>query len=296
MGGGEAVLPGTGLRIPAGACDCHVHVFGPVARFPFSSDRTYTPGPAPTEDLVRHQRGLGLSRTIVVQPSVYGTDNRCTLAALAELGDAARGVAVCRTDMSAEELWALHEAGIRGLRLNLVAAEVGDPRLARAAVEQTAAQARPLGWHVQIFATPQIVLALREVIADLPVPVVIDHFGGIRDIRQPEFPALLALVERGSAYVKLSAAYLVSDYARSPDVAQVARTLMAANAARLLWGSNWPHPAGGTGGTVEGIAPFRRVDDAEAISILSGWAGAPEMFRRILVENPAALYGFETAS
>lgn len=296
MAGGEPVAPDTGLRIPAGACDCHVHVFGPVSRFPYSPYRSYTPEAAPTEDLIRHQRGLGLSRTVVVQPSVYGTDNGCTLAALAELGDAARGVAVCGADTPTEELRVLHEAGIRGLRLNLTAAGISDPRLARVALEQAAAQAQPLGWHIQIFTTPDTIAALHEVIADLPVPVVIDHFGGIRDIRQPEFAALLALVESGSAYVKLSAAYLVAENARSPDVAQVARALIAANAARLLWGSNWPHPTGGTGGTVEGVAPFRRVDDAEALAVLSGWAGDSEMFRRILVDNPAALYGFEPTS
>ncbi|WP_414475498.1 amidohydrolase family protein [Microvirga sp. M2] len=283
--------------VPAGACDCHVHVFGPHDRFRLSHDRLYMPGAALLADLIAHQRTLGLDRVVIVQPSPYGTDNSCMLDALRQLGGKARGVAVVDARASAETLHDLQEAGIRGLRINLETAGVTDPLAARRHLEETAAQAAPLGWHIQIYADLGVIAALHDVISGLPVPVVFDHFARIRGAKGPDQPhlaALLSLMHSGKAYVKLSAPRRISDLPDHADAGEIAKILASANPERLLWGSDWPHP-----GARPGIArdpnrmePFHTDDDGLALNRLNAWMGDADLMRRILVENPARLYGF----
>ncbi|HEV8030755.1 MAG TPA: ROK family protein, partial [Stellaceae bacterium] len=211
------------FAVPPGACDCHVHVFGKAAEFPFAARRGYTPPPASTEELLALQRGLSLSRVVIVQPSIYGSDNSCTLDGMRRLGDRARGVAVIDDATSNAALDEMHQAGVRGIRVNLETAGETDPDAARrnllAAVERVA----PRGWHVQVYTRLSVVSALADEITRLSVPIVIDHFGGAQasaGIRQPGFSDLLALVKAGYAYVKVSAAYRSSD--RPPAYGDVA--------------------------------------------------------------------------
>lgn len=283
--------------MPRGGCDCHVHVFGPFDRFALAAERRYTPGAARLRDLVAHQRALRLDRVVIVQPSPYGTDNACLLDALHHLGDAARGVAVIDAATPDTVLAQMHAAGVRGVRLNLATGGVRDPALARAALQATAARVAPLGWHVQIYAELALLDALAATLAALPVPVVIDHFG--RPVaeagrEQPGVAALCALLRGGRIYVKLSAPYLISDAPDYADAAPLARLLAAANPARVLFGSNWPHPAGRRGATPQpGIEPFRPEDDGMALRRLAGWLGDDAaLWRLLLVDNPARLYGF----
>ncbi|MEZ0167302.1 amidohydrolase family protein [Microvirga sp. TS319] len=285
------------FEVPAGACDCHVHVFGPYDRFPLSPDRLYMPGPALLTELIAHQQALGLDRIVIVQPSPYGTDNSCMLDALHHLGSKARGVAVIDAGASKETLRGLHEAGIRGLRINLETAGVTDPLAARRHLEETAARAAPFGWHIQIYADLGIVAALHDVISGLPVPIVFDHFARIKGVKGPDQPnlaALLSLMHSGKAYVKLSAPRRISDLPGHADAGEIANILARVNPERLLWGSDWPHP-----GTRPGIArdpnrmePFHPDDDGFALNRLNAWMGSVDLMRQVLVENPARLYGF----
>lgn len=283
--------------VPAGACDCHVHVFGPYDRFPLSPDRRYMPGPAPLADLLAHQQTLGLDRVVIVQPSAYSMDNSCMLDALHHLGDKARGVAVVDAGASETTLRDLHEAGIRGLRVNLETVGVTDPLVARRHLEETAAQAVPFGWHVQVYVDLGVIAALHDVIRDLPVPIVFDHFARARAEQgpdQPDLAALLSLMRSGKAYVKLSAPRRISDMPDHADAGEIAKALARANPERILWGSDWPHPGARPGIARDSnrLEPFHPDDDGLALNRLNSWMGSADLTRRVLVENPARLYGF----
>lgn len=267
------------MNIPPGACDCHVHVFGPAARFPFSPSRTYTPPDASIEELLALQKRLGLERVVIVHPSPYGTDNSRTLDALKRLGDRARGVAVIDNDTSLE---GMHEVGIRGVRVNLQTAGVSDPAAAQRLLDETAARVAPLGWHVQTFAK---VALLRKLKIELPMPLVVDHFGLCAD--QEDVAWLSARLRVGRTYVKLSAPHRVP--MRSDALV---RALIAANPERCLWGSDWPHPSTHGVRKPSDVQPFDRIDDAAALGRLHGSIGDDALFRKILVHNPAQLYDF----
>jgi predicted TIM-barrel fold metal-dependent hydrolase len=263
------------LSVPPGACDCHVHIFGPPARYPLARDRTYTPPEAPLEGLLALQERLGLERVVIVQPSVYGTDNSCTLDALRRLGPRARGVAVIEPRTPQEELVRMKRAGVRGVRINLQTSG-GDP----ASIEKAAALVAPLGWHVQAFTRVSV---LRQ-LGSLPVPLVVDHFGLTQSMEDVRY--LASLLREGNTYVKLSGSH------RLPiEPETVVRALLAANPERCVWGSDWPHPFTGSRDPSK-VQPFDPIDDAAALRRLHGWVGDPALFRKILVDNPARLYDF----
>jgi predicted TIM-barrel fold metal-dependent hydrolase len=255
------------------------------------------PGPASLADLLAHQQALKLDRVVIVQPSAYGTDNTCTLDALHHLGNRARGVAVVDAMASKETLQDLHEAGVRGLRINLETAGVTQPHAARQHLAKAAAQAAPLGWHVQLYTDLRVVAALHDAIRDLPVTVVFDHFAKAEAAKgpdQPELAALLSLVRLGKAYVKLSAPRRISDLPDHRDAGEIAKALAKANPERLLWGSDWPHPGArpGIARDPNRIEPFHPDDDGLALNRLNSWMGSAGLTRQILVDNPARLYGF----
>ncbi len=287
------------ITVPAGATDCHVHVFGPGETFPWSPSRVYTPGDASVESLLAHQTALKLSRVVVVHPSPYGTDNACTLDALRRLGARARGVAVIDpAAITDAELVAMQDVGIKGCRANLQTGGVSDPNVSWDILRRLRDRISPLGWHVQVFTSLAVIEALHDRLKDFGVMLVVDHFGGAKSalgIDQPGFAALLSLVAKGQAYVKLSAAYRVSDQPGAIDVLPLAQALIAANPDRTLWGSDWPHPGGARreGALRDEIEPFHAIDDGEALDHLASWTGVDAtLLRRILVDNPARLYGF----
>ena len=296
----SASMPRTpvGFEVPEGACDCHVHVFGTAAEFPFAGRRGYTPPPAGVEELSALLRALHLSRVVIVQPSVYGTDNGCTLDGMRRLGpDRARGVAVIGENTSEAELDAMHRAGIRGVRVNLETAGESDPDLARRLLAGAASRIAGRGWHVQVYTRLAVIAALREAVARLRVPVVFDHFGGAEaagGVGQPGFSALLDMVRVGQAWVKVSAAYRSSNAAPAyADVAPLARALIDANPERIVWGTDWPHPhAAVPDGERDAVTPFYDIDDGLALNQLADWASDPAIRRQILVDNPARLYDF----
>lgn len=284
--------------VPPGACDCHTHIHGDPARFPFFAGRVYTPEPASPEEMAALHRHLRMQRVVIVTPSVYGTDNSASLFGIRARGADARGVAVIDDATTDADLDALDHAGFRGLRLNLATVGIDDPALGRSRFRRAVERAERLGWHVQIYTVPSLIAAMREDFEASPVPVVFDHFGGIRaedGLGQRGFPDLVALLRTGRAYVKISGAYRASD--RAPDYADVApfaRALIEANPDRVVWGTDWPHPRGTTppGGDPLRITPGYRIDDGCLLNQLPHWAPDPTVRARILVHNPARLYGF----
>ena len=289
----------TAHPMPALACDCHVHVFGPFDRFPLWADRAYTPGAASIEDLMALHQGLGIGRVVVVQASPQGSDNRCTVDALQRmnaLGHGARGVAVIDEHTSDSDLHSMHAAGVRGVRVNLESAGLHDPQVARRLMQAAAERVAPLGWHVQTYTTLDVIASLHDTLKALPTPVVIDHFGRATAAKggaQAGFAALLSLVESGQAWVKLSAAHRISDMPDCEDARAIAQALIAANPDRMLWGTDWPHPGAwpGVPRQCEAIEPFHPINDARALQRLSEWT-TPTHWTRILVDNPARLYDF----
>nr|WP_255574789.1 amidohydrolase family protein [Caldovatus aquaticus] len=269
-------------RAPAGACDCHFHIFGPFDRFPLDPGRGYTPEECLIPAYRTVAEALGIERMVVVQPSVYGTDNGCTLDAAEAFGlDRARAVVVIDGRFGADALAAMARRGARGARFNAVSGN-GTP------LEQLDALARriaPLGWHLQLYTHGDTLAELAPRLAALPVPVVVDHMGGVRTaegLNGRGFQALLRLLESGRAWVKLCGYRISSEGPPYADVAPFARALLAAAPERCVWGTDWPHPS------LARDVP----DDGALFDLLGEWAPDAATRRRVLVENPAALYGF----
>ena len=284
--------------VPPNACDCHTHIFGDPARFPLWPGRTYTPEMALPEEMAALHRALHIDRVVIVTPSIYGTDNSTTVYGIKARGVQARGVAVIDEKTPENDLDVLDRAGIRGIRLNLATTGQTDRRAGRLQFRTAMHRIRKRGWHIQIYASLEVVAGIKDLIQDSPVPVVFDHFGGAQaalGLAQPGFAELVELIWSRKAYVKISGAYRAStrapDYA---DVAPLARALIAANADRILWGTDWPHPnaAKPSGSRPTDLTPLLQIDDGRLLNQLAVWAPEPAIRNKILVANPAELYGF----
>jgi len=271
------------FRPPAGAVDCHFHVFGPADRFPYRPDRTYTPPDAPLSAYGHLLDTLGLTDGVIVQPSVYGADNRCILHALDVQGPASRGVVVVEPGIGDDDLTDLHRRGVRGVRI-ILAFSGGD---ALDGLDALARRLAPLGWHIQIFGDVSTIADRLPALAHLPVPLVFDHFGYMpawQGVNEPGFRAMLSLLGQGKAWVKVSGAYRITAEKEPPygDVAPFATKLIAANPDHLIWGTDWPHPAIAT--------PMP--NDGALLDMLDDWCPDTTTRDRILVDNPRRLYGF----
>uniref|UniRef100_B0T6L9 Amidohydrolase 2 n=1 Tax=Caulobacter sp. (strain K31) TaxID=366602 RepID=B0T6L9_CAUSK len=288
-----------GFPMPADACDCHTHVFLDPAEHPFWSGRLYTPPVATTEQLMALHEALGITRTVVVAPSVYGSDMRPTLEAMRVMGSRkARGVSVYSPHTTAAELDSLHDAGMRGMRVNVETAGQVHASEVHEMLATAEAQAASKGWHIQIYARLSVLAEVEETLLGLRVPLVFDHFAGARGSLGPDQAGLamvLGLVGEGRAYVKLSAPYRLSTQAPDyGDLTWLAQAFIAANPERMLWGSDWPHPGASPrpdykpDEILQGFA----IDDAGVLSRLADWAPDADTRKRILSDNPARLYGF----
>jgi len=282
--------------VPAASCDCHAHIFGDPQRFPFWSSRAYTPEPASVEEMRVLHRALHTDRVVVVNPSVYGTDNSCTLDAVKQLGSSARAIAVIDDKTPQAALDEMDRAGVRGIRINLETAGQGDPAVARqrfqAGVERIKGRKQ---WHIQVYARLSVIEGAVDLIMAAPMPVVFDHFGGAKaalGVAQPGFETLLKLLRSGKAYVKISGAYRSSTMAPDyPDVVPLAKALIAENPQRVLWGTDWPHPSQVPGRRMD-VSPLLQIDDGRLFNQLAVWAPEAALRTMILVENPTKLYGF----
>jgi D-galactarolactone isomerase len=269
------------LHVPANATDCHHHIYD--SRFPADAKATVTPGDATVADYRMLQARLGTTRHVVVQPSTYGTDNRCMLDALAAFGPASRGVAVVDTSVTDAELERLHQAGVRGIRFNLVQAAATTTDM----LAPLGQRVHLLGWHIQFNVAGALLPQIADMLGALPCPIVLDHIGHIPQpagISDPAFTAMRRLVDTGRTWVKLSGAYL--DTRVGPpsysDVTKVAQAIAQSAPERVVWGSDWPHP------TAKGDKP----NDAILLDLLAEWVPDEAARHRVLVSNPAELYGF----
>jgi predicted TIM-barrel fold metal-dependent hydrolase len=280
--------------VPKGACDCHTHIFGPDDKFPFSPDRKYTPPNASIADLNALHKALHIDRVVIVHPSPYGADNACTVDAVRRMGERARGVAVIDDRTSDAELDAMHDAGIRGVRVNLESAGENDPAKAGQHLQSASKRVVRLGWHVQTYTNLRVLQPLTDAIMKMPTPLVVDHFGlaqAVDGTGQPGFAELLSLLRSGKIYVKISAAYRISNVPDHPDAAPIARAIIDANPDNVVWGTDWPHPGGGRRDPLA-IEPYRRIDNGAALNRLASWTKNSKELAKILVDNPARLYDF----
>lgn len=270
------------VAVPTGACDCHAHVFGPQQQYPYLPGASYIFPEATTQDYVDMLTSIGCSRAVLVQPSVYGTDNRCMLDAMASGLFDFRGVVVVEPSISDAELRELDRAGVRGIRINVASETAG---LGMAEAPALAARIADMGWHLQFFVDIDRTPGFHEDIARLPVPCVIDHFGHLHaadGLASPAAQALLRLTQLDHVWFKLSGGYRISRQpAPFPEVAPLAQAVLAAAPDRCVWGSDWPHPV------VESMP-----HDADLIDALASWAPDAALRARVLSSNPARLYGF----
>lgn len=278
-----------------GACDCHVHVIGPKSRFPLASPRSYTPVDAPFAALEAMMAHAGLERAVIVQPSIYGTDNACTLDALDRLGPRGRAVVVLDPATPGSELDALDGRGVRGIRINIVSRGSAPVEQIRDELNAAVALCARNGWHVQLFVSAAVLDKVAPLLAGLPVEVVLDHFAMIPpgDADGPAADLVCRLLGEGRVWVKLSASYRITADAFAPAVDRLARRFAAANPERLVWASDWPHTPAHSGQQTHGDEelPYRDFDDAALLDLLARWVGL-EHSARILAANPARLYGF----
>ncbi len=281
---------------PRGACDCHVHVVGPKRRFPLAARRSYTPMDAPLAKLRAMLARLCLERVVIVQPSFYGTDNSCMVAALEELGAVARGVAAVAPGTGPAEIDALHKAGVRGIRLNMASLGTATVEGLTGLLRDTAQLCERHAWHIQLFVHAEIIAALAPVLGSVEVPVVIDHFGLVRpaDIEGPAARTLLDLLTSGRVWVKLSAPYRIADDLDDPRIGALVQRLINANPERLVWGSDWPHTPVHSASPVhdDGEMPYRDIDTQKLLQRMAAWCPEQRRLEDILVRNPARLYDF----
>jgi predicted TIM-barrel fold metal-dependent hydrolase len=269
------------FRLPPGACDAHCHVFGPGARFPYAPNRRYTPEDAPKEMLAALHAHLGVSRVVIVQASCHGTDNAAMIDAIAAAPVRLRGVAIVDDTFDEAALERLNAGGVRGVRFNFVRHLGGAPDMD--VFNRVIPRIAPLGWHVVLHMDAQDIEALSPMIRALPVPFVIDHMGRVDASLGPEQPALAALLELArldGCWIKVSGAERISAPPFSAAV-PIAKRILAAIPDRVLWGTDFPHPN-------LKIA----VDEADLVDLVPAFAETEDAQRRLLVDNPARLYGF----
>jgi 2-pyrone-4,6-dicarboxylate lactonase len=268
--------------MPAGACDTHCHVISTSAAYPMAPSRSYTPPPAPEEKYLARLGATGCSRGVLVQISVYGTDNRYMLEVLRHNPDRLRGIAVVTPEVTDQELEAMHAAGVRGLRINVLFPGAG---LSFDAMETLARRIAPLGWHMQFLVDGRELPGLLPRMRKLPCPGVIDHMGHLPaalGFQHPGFQAVRELVANHGWWAKLSGAYRISDDCNDfAEVVPIAQGLIEAAPDRMVWGSDWPH-----------VAMPRMPDTGRLRNLLKVWAPDRAARDRILVDNPSRLYGF----
>jgi len=270
------------LQLPVGACDSHVHVFGPAARFAFAATRSFTPADAPKETLFALHRFLGVSRCVIVQSACHGFDNSVVEDAIAAGGGHYLGVALVPHTVPDAELQRLKAGGFRGVRFNFIA-HLGQGATPQQAMDLTHRLA-PLGLHLQVHFESSLIHELAPILKTSAVPVVIDHMGRVDATLGPghaDFSALCRLMEDPLFYVKVSGSDRISPAPPYTQGAQLARQLVQAFPDRCLWGTDWPHPN-------HTHAP----DDGVLVDLLGDIAPTPELLDRLLVQNPQRLYQF----
>jgi len=269
------------FQLPAGACDAHCHVFGPAARFPYAPNRRYTPPDAPKEMLRALHDHLGVARAVIVQASCHGTDNAAMLDAIASDPQRYRGVAIVDDGFTDRDYDALHAGGVRGVRFNFVKHLGGAPDMGVFARVIDRIKAR--GWHVVLHLDAPDIAPLSAMIRHLPLPFVIDHMGRVpaaAGLDQPGLRALIELSRLENCWIKVCGAERIAMPPYDQAV-PIARALVEAAPERVLWGTDFPHPNA-----------THEADEADLVDLVPRYAPDALAQRRLLVDNPARLYGF----
>jgi len=270
------------LILPPGSCDCHAHVFGPQSRYPYNPKRRYTPPDALPANYVKMLHTLGVERGVLVQPSVYMTDNTALLDALKETDFPLRGVAAVGENVTDAEFERMNALGVRGLRLNLRFESGATGAIAPKLAQRVA----PLGWHLQFRINSEDFVNVERMLETLPVDIVIDHIGQVpvgEGIKGKAFQVILKLVKSGRCWVKLSAPMRMAagEYPYS-DVTPFVHALVEAGPNRMLWATDWPHT------TLTKKMP----NDGDLVDLLADWIPDPVLRQKVLVDNPKKLYDF----
>lgn len=274
------------IHLPALSCDCHAHICGPAEKYAYAEQRIYTPPDALLPAYLNMLSTVGIERAVIVQPSVYGHDNTVLLQALSEATMPCRGVAVIDEAVSDTDLQILHQAGIRGIRFNLV--DVQDPsgRLDLSVVRALAERIRPLGWHTEFLLHADEYPEMDILFDSFPVDIVFAHMGYLKpplSITNKGFQALLRLLQNGRCWVKLTGPMRISDEDMPyPDVTPIARALIETAPEKILWGSDWPHVK----------ISKKMPNDGDLVNLLNEWIPTVELRQQILVRNPQKLYDF----
>ena len=276
-----------GITLPPLSCDSHAHICGPRSSYAYYSQRVYTPPDCLLPDYQHMLKTLGVERAVLVQPSVYGTDNTAMLDAMKAAGPQFRGVAVVADDVAESDLNRLYKAGVRGVRVNIVDVKERKPgTLPIAALRQLALKVKPFGWHMEFLMHVDEFPDLDQMLADFPVDTVYGHLGYMKTdkgIANPGFQALLRLMQSGRAWVKLTGPYRISmQPLPHADTNTYAHALIKAAPQQVIWGTDWPHVM------VKGAIP----NDGDLCDLLAAWIPDDATLRQVLVDNPARLYGF----
>jgi len=271
------------FRVPVGACDSHVHVFGPESRYPSVDTPHYTLPDGNLQQLQHMAQALNLERFVIVQPSYYGTDNTCMLDALAAAGPRARGVAMVSENISDAELEAMHVRGVRALRLDLFLRSSLPTSQLIAYIQRSVRRTEAFGWHVQFYTPGWVVRDLLPFLAELEADFVVDHMGYMLEsdgLTRLDFDRMLKVIAHGRGWIKLSAPYRLARDGNFSRLQPLVTAVTAAAPTRVIWGSDWPHiPEGGR-------------DSGELLNLLATWVPDPEALARVLVNNPVRLFGF----
>jgi len=273
--------------LPRRACDTHAHVMGPKERYDYSPARIYTPPDCLLADYLHMLDTLGVERAVLVQPSVYGTDNTAMLDAMKAANGRLRGVAVVAEDVSDAQLKELDATGVRGVRVNIVDVKDRKPgTLPMKSLSQLAQRIAPLGWHMEFLMHADEFPDLDRAFADFPVEIVLGHLGYLTVGKTPDdpgFQALLRLMKAGRAWVKLTGPYRISSAPLPyPDTASFAKALLEASSERVIWGTDWPHVM------LKGSMP----NDGSLADVLFDWIPDANLRQQVLVRNPEKLYRF----
>ena len=273
------------FELPPGAWDTHGHIFGPESKYAYSPRRGYTPPDALLDAYETLHRTLGVARGVLTQPSVYGVDNAAMLDAMARSGGRLMGVASVDKEVTEAELARLHDAGVRGLRINL-ADKGGNPFDSFADVQAMGERIEDMGWHMEFLIHVHEFPDLRKTFSSLPVHSVFGHMGyvpageGLGPLRE-----FMDLLKEGRTWVKLTGAYRITGFRKTPytDVDPIAHALIEAAPERVIWGTDWPHP----------VCKIPMPNDGVLLNQLLEWAPDESVCERILVENPLNLLGLE---
>jgi predicted TIM-barrel fold metal-dependent hydrolase len=274
------------IKVPENACDCHHHIYDPI-RFPYVPEDVRNQPPAGVDAYRLLQKRLGISRNVIVQPSAYGFDNACTLDALEQMGANARAVVVIDPSISDGELSAMNQKGVRGIRFNIArgASRNNDT------IMTLAQRVHAFGWHIQFWMSAKDTVDMESILHQLPNQIVFDHLGHIpqpEGIAHPAFKVICGLLEKGKGWVKLSGLYQDTKVGEPTyaDTVKVGKAYVEFAPERMVWGSDWPHPS-----IFSAHKPWP--DDAKMLDLLAEQAPDESLRHRILVTNPAILYGFD---